>query len=186
MVRRALIPLGSAVMAALGGAAGSGLLASDAVAQVARRDEEEDAPPLLVVQASQKAPILLAGHRSHRSHSSHSSHSSHYSSRGGGGGYSSGGGGGGSFDDSGAISRPDPPPVREPPPPPPKPARVSFVAYPGGRIFLDEKPIGRDVTSTLVLRPGRYLIRVENKFVGDHKQWFVLEDGQTGQIEILW
>jgi len=169
-------------MAALGGAAGSGLLASDAVAQVARREDEDAPPPLLVAQASQKQPILLAGHRSHRSHSSHASHRSHYSGGGGGGG---GGGGDYSSDSSATYA----PPAREappPPPPPPKPARVSFAAYPGGRIFIDDKPIGRDVTGTLILKPGSYTIRVENRFIGSFTQQIQISDGQTGSIEITW
>lgn len=179
MVRRALIPLSSAILAALGGAAGSGLLVSDAAAQLARREDEDAPPPLLIAQASQKAPVLLAGHRSHRSHSSHRSHRSHYSSSGGG--YGGGGGGGGD-----STSTYTPPVVREPPPPPPKPARVSFAAYPGGRIFIDNKPIGSDVTGTLILKPGRYTIRIENRFVGTYSEEISLSDGQTGRIEIAW
>jgi hypothetical protein len=178
VVRRALLPHSSAILAALGSAASSGLLASNAAAQIARRDDDDDAPPPLVIaQAHNKQPILLAGHRSHRSHSSHRSHNSHYS---GGGGY------GGS-----TSSAPEPvvresPPKREPPPPPPKPARVSFVAYPGGRIFLDDKPVGRDVTGMLILKPGRYLVRVENRFVGNHTESVEIGDGQVGPITIHW
>jgi hypothetical protein len=76
--------------------------------------------------------------------------------------------------------------VYEPPPPPPKPARVSFVAYPGGKIFIDDKPIGRDVTGLLILKPGSYTIRVENRFVGNHTERIEVTDGQTGQIAINW
>lgn len=166
-------------MAALGGAAGSGMLVSGAAAQVARREEEDSPPPLLIAQSNAKAPVLLAGHRSHRSHSSHRSHRSHYSGRGGG--YSSGSYRGGS------TSTYVPERVRpDPPPPPPKPARITLIAYPGGKIFVDGKPVGRDATGTLVLKPGSYEIRVENRFVGDHTQTITLGDGQTGTVTISW
>ncbi|MGN6108234.1 MAG: hypothetical protein ACTHU0_24215 [Kofleriaceae bacterium] len=165
-------------MAALGGAAGSGLLASDAAAQVKRRDDEDSPPPLLIAQASANGPILLAGHRSHRSHSSHRSH---YSSRGGGGYRGSYSGSWGS-----STSTYTPPVVREKPPLPPKPARVSFVAFPGGKILIDGKPIGRDATGTLVLKPGTYVIRVENRFLGHHSESVDIDEGQTGAIEINW
>ena len=80
----------------------------------------------------------------------------------------------------------EPPPKPEPPPPPPKPARVSFIAYPGGRIFLDNKPIGRDVTGTLILKPGQYVVRIENRFVGSHTESIEVSDGQVGLIAIHW
>ena len=63
---------------------------------------------------------------------------------------------------------------------------MSFIAYPGGKIFIDDKPIGRDVTGTLILKPGRYQIRIENKFVGTHTEWIEIADGQVGQISIKW
>jgi hypothetical protein len=177
VVRRALLPLSSAILAALGSAAGSGLLASNAAAQVARRDDDDAPPPLVVAQAQHKEPILLAGHRSHSSHSSHRSHSSHYSGAGGYGGSTSAG--------PEPVLR-EPPPKPEPPPPLPKPARVSFIAYPGGRIFLDDKPIGRDVTGALILKPGQYVVRVENRFVGNHTETVEVADGQVGPITIHW
>lgn len=114
-MRRALLPLGSAILAALGGAAGSGLLASDAAAQASR-----------------------------------------------GGGYR-----------RGSL-------------PPPEPARVSIVAFPGGKIFIDDKPVGRDATGPLVLKPGTYVIRVENRFVGHHSESVWIDEGQTGAITITW
>ena len=177
MVRRALLPLSSAILAALGSAAGSGLLASNAAAQIARRDDDDAPPPLVIAQAHNKEPILLAGHRSHSSHSSHRSHSSHYS---GGGGY------GGSTSSAPEPVEREQPPKREPPPPPPRPARVSFIAYPGGKIFIDDKPIGRDVTGTLILKPGLYLVRIENRFVGNHTESVEVTDGQVGPITIHW
>ncbi|MGN6108236.1 MAG: hypothetical protein ACTHU0_24225 [Kofleriaceae bacterium] len=69
---------------------------------------------------------------------------------------------------------------------PPEPARVSIVAFPGGKIFLDDKPIGRDATGTLVLKPGRYVIRVENRFVGQYSESVKIREGQTGAITITW
>jgi hypothetical protein len=63
---------------------------------------------------------------------------------------------------------------------------VTFAAYPGGRIFIDDKPIGRDITGTLVLKPGSYQIRVENRFLGSHTEQIELSDGQVGQIAINW
>jgi hypothetical protein len=157
------------------------LLASDAVAQVAGRRDEDDAPPPLLVAPSNAAPrVLLAGHSSHSSHASHSSHSSHYS--GGGGSWSSSPSS--HSGDSGYV--PEPPPHREPPPPPPKPARVAFIAYPGGAIFLDGKRLGQDVTDTLTLPAGSYQVRIVNRFVGETTTTIELSDGQTGVIPIHW
>ncbi|HET9621432.1 MAG TPA: hypothetical protein VFP84_08710 [Kofleriaceae bacterium] len=172
MVRRALLPLSTAVLAALGGAAGSGLLAADAAAQVAaRRDDDDDAPPpLLVVPSNAAPPVLLAGHSSHRSHSSHASHRSHYSSSGGGG-----------WSDGEAT-----PQAYVAPPPPPKPAHVSLVALPGGQLFLDGKLIGRDASPVLTLKPGSYAIRVVNRFLGEHAVEIDVSEGQTGTIPIHW
>lgn len=180
VVRRALLPLSSAILAALGSAAGSGLLASNAAAQIARRDDDDAPPPLVIAQAQHKEPILFAGHRSHSSHSSHRSHRSHSSH------YSSAGDYGGSTSSAPEPVVLEPPPKREPPPPPPKPARVSIIVYPGGRIFLDDKPIGRDVTGTLILKPGQYRVRIENRFVGSHTESVEVADGQLGPITIHW
>lgn len=184
-MRRGIIPLSSAILAALSGAGPSGLLVSDARAQVSRREDEEAPPPLLVVRSNDASPILLAGHRSHRSHSSHrshysghgshASHRSHYSG-------SSGGGGGGTY-------VPEPAPVRVEPPPkpkPPKPARVSFAAFPGGKIYVDGKLVGTDATGTLTLKPGTYAIKVVNQFLGEHSTNVSLGDGQAGTVTIKW
>lgn len=198
MGRRVVLPLGAAVLAALASAAASGLLASDASAQVARRKDEDGAPPTLIVVPP--APrILLAGHGSHRSHSSHSSSSS---GGGGGGGHAShashrshysSSGGAGRGDSSGNFTDDSPsgvaPIVVErppPPPPPPKPARVSIVAFPGGQIFLDGKLIARDVTDVLVIQPGTHLIKIVNRFVGEHTKYVEVGDGETGVITITW
>ncbi|HEY4244402.1 MAG TPA: PEGA domain-containing protein [Kofleriaceae bacterium] len=116
---------------------------------------------------------MLASHSSHSSHASHSSHSSHYSGRGGGGG------GGDEGDDSSST-------VYTPPPPPPKPARISILARPGGQIFVDGKAVGRDATTTLILAPGSYTVRVANRFLGDHTVTISLDDGQTGVVELDW
>jgi hypothetical protein len=72
------------------------------------------------------------------------------------------------------------------PPPPPKPARVSFIAYPGGRITVAGKPIGHDATGNVVLPPGVYEIVVENQFLGTRTSTVELTAGQTGVITIKW
>jgi hypothetical protein len=167
-VRRAFLPLSSAIVAALGSAAGSGLLASDAAAQVAaRRDEDDAPPPLLVVPANADARVLLAGHRSHQSHQSHHSSSS------------------GGWPSRGSVD-PDEPAAQPPPPPPPKPARVVIVAYPGGKIFIDDKPVGQDQTATLSLAPGSHTVRIINRFLGEITTTIELEEGQTGSIPVRW
>ncbi len=170
-----LTSLGAAVLALLGAAASSDLLIPEAAAQVARRRNEdgETDPPLLLVPSDQ-----AAGYLAHSSHSSHSSHRSH--SSGGGGG-----GGGGGYEPSPAPA--PPPPVPPPPPPPPaKPATVSFVAYPGGRIFVDGQFVGQDASGTLTLKSGSHVIRVENRFVGVEARTVDLSEGQTGVVEIDW
>lgn len=166
------------MLAALGAAAVSGLVSSTATAQVARRREDDDAPPPLLVAATNAAPPIQIAHGSHRSHSSHSSHSSHRShySSSGGGGYSSGN------DDTAVM----PQTVAPPPPPPPKPARVSFVAYPGGRIFVNGNAAGTDSTDAMVLKPGSYQIRIENRFVGNHTATVEIAEGQTGVVTLDW
>lgn len=182
MVRRALVPLSSALLAALSGASASGLLISDAAAQVGRRQDEEHAPAPLLLALADSEPVLVAGHSSHSSHSSHysgnsghSSHASHYSGSRGGGGY-----------DTASESTPAPVARPEPPPPPPKPARVSFAAFPGGKIFVDGKPVGTDATGTLVLKPGSYVVKISNRFLGEHSTTVELTDGQSGVISLEW
>lgn len=171
-----LISLSAALLGVIGGAASTGMLVSDAAAQISqparRRDEESDLESrLLVLPARDEGPMLLAAHRSHRSHSSHRSHYSgssyrtHYS--GGSGSYTS--------------ATPEPEQIT-----PPKPATVSFAAYPGGQIYVDGKPAGTDVTRLLKLPPGKYTIRVENRFLGDVTVQVELTEGQTGVIEIDW
>lgn len=178
-MKRRLVPLGKALLTALATAAATGLLISDAAAQVLRRPDEEDGhgEPLLLALANARVPGLLRP-RGHSSHSSHQSHRSHVS--GGGGGWS-GGSGAGTFN-----ATDDPPSLPAPPPPPPKPASVSFVAYPGGRIFVDGALVGADATTTLTLKPGAHEIRVENRFVGQHSETVHLAEGQTGAITIDW
>ncbi|HEX7841331.1 MAG TPA: hypothetical protein VF469_27825 [Kofleriaceae bacterium] len=167
-VRKAFLPLSSAVLATLGSAAGSGLLASDAAAQVAaRRDDDDSPPPLLVAPANAANPILLAGHRSHQSHQSHHSSSGVGRSR--------------SPAENGAPDDPD-----SPPPPRPKPAQVVLVAYPGGKIFVDDKPAGQDQTTTLTLEPGSHKVRVVNRFLGEITTTVEVGEGQTGSIPIHW
>src|SRR5687768_16871285 len=118
----------------LGGAAPSGLLVPGAAAQVARRpeDEHDSDEPLLLTPADDRLGggyLAHRSHSSHRSHRSHSSHRSHYSSRN---------------HSSGFVPY-------VPPPPPPKPATVSFLAYPGGRIYVNSKLMGTDSTGAMSL-----------------------------------
>jgi hypothetical protein len=63
---------------------------------------------------------------------------------------------------------------------------VTIVAFPGGKILIDGKSVGRDATGMLVLKPGSYIVRIENRFVGDHSETITLTDGQTGTITIDW
>ncbi|MGD0678516.1 MAG: hypothetical protein ABSC94_24170 [Polyangiaceae bacterium] len=158
--------MGAAVVAVLAGAASTGLLVPDAAAQIARRPEDEyDNDAQLLVAGPADPGNVLAGHRSH---SSHASHQSHYSGSGGGG-------------SGGSYVTPAPAP-----PPPPQPARVSIVAYPGGRIFLDDRLVGRDAAGPLTVGAGSHTIRVENRFIGTESREVELQEGQTGIIEIAW
>ncbi|WP_217443657.1 hypothetical protein [Myxococcus sp. CA051A] len=168
-----LLSVSAALMGLLGGAAPSGLLVPGIEVQVAQptwrqRDEEEARDELLLVVPPTSGQILLAGHRSHRSHSSHRSHYSGSRSRSYGGGYSA------------------PAAEPEPPPPPPKPAMVSFVVFPGGRIFVDDKPAGQDVTSLMRLAAGKHVVRIENRFLGTTTVEVDLVAGQMGDVTIEW
>lgn len=173
--RRVIAPLGTALLTAVASASGSGLLIREAAAQVSRRsdDEEDSVAPLLLAPAITSAELLA-----HRSHSSHSSHRSH-SSGGGGGGHYSG------YTPS-PEPAPEPPPAPAPPPPPPKPATVTFVALPGGRISIDGTVMGTDATGSLTLKAGYHSVKIENRFLGEHKIEVKLEEGQTGVVEIDW
>jgi hypothetical protein len=167
-----LISLSAAIIAVLGGAAPSGLLVPGAAAQVARRPEDEhdgDEPLLLTPAEDRLGGALLAhrSHSSHRSHRSHASHRSHYSS---------------SNHNSGYV----PQPVYVPPPPPPKPATVSFLAYPGGKIFVNSKLMGTDSTAVMALKPGSHIIRVENRFLGEKYFSVQVQEGQTGVVTLEW
>jgi MYXO-CTERM domain-containing protein len=114
--RTFLIPLGAAILSALGAAAATGLVIPVAQAQVARRTDDEDGDDaLLLALPVRDEQMLLA----HRSHSSHSSHRSHVSGSGGGGG---GGGGGGSTFVAPAST---PAPAPKPSPPPTTPTRTT-------------------------------------------------------------
>ncbi|MFL5356135.1 hypothetical protein [Archangium sp.] len=178
-----ILSVSASILALLAGAASSGLLVPSAEAQITqpvlrRRDEEEDTQELLLAVPPDGAQVILASHRSHRSHSSHSSHysghsshSSHYSG-GGSSGYSGGG--------SSGYSEPYVPPS------PPKPATVSFVAYPGGRISVDGKPVGEDTTGRLNLAAGKHVVHVENRFLGSTTVEVELSEGQTGELKLEW
>jgi len=164
-----LLPLSSAVLATLGSAAGSGLLASDAAAQVASRRSDDDAPPPLLVVPT--PPILLAGHRSHVSHRSH------YSSSGGRSRGSS------PPPDSSEAPESEASPEQQAPP---TPAHVVVVVYPGGKIFVDDKPVGQDRTGLLRLAPGKHEVRIVNRFLGEVTTTIEVDQGQTGSIPIHW
>jgi hypothetical protein len=185
--------LRAAVLAILGSAAGSGLLAADAAARVlAPRDEDEIGAPLLLAPPQVDPSELLAhsSHRSHQSHSSHRSHSSgghgtHYSSPSyplpshSGGSSSGGSHSGGSSDSDNTSLVPDTPR-------PSKPAKVSFVALPGGTIFVDGKNVGDDQTGILTLKAGIHQVKVQNRFLGDHEHVLTLAPGQSGTVTIQW
>lgn len=189
--------LRAAILAVLGSAAGSGLLAADAAAKVlAPRDEDELSSPLLLAPPEIDRSELLA-HRSHRSHQSHRSHRSHSSGHGShysspsysGGSYSGGSSSGGSssggsssgssYSGSSGSWQPKPAPA-------PKPAKVSLVALPGGAIFIDGKRVGQDETKVLTLKAGAHQVRVENRFLGSHEYELTLSPGQTGTVKIEW
>ncbi|MCP3062740.1 hypothetical protein LXT21_28540 [Myxococcus sp. K38C18041901] len=178
-----LLSVSAALMGLLGGAAPSGLLVPGIELQVAqptwrRRNEEDSRDELLLVVPPTHGQILLAGHRSHRSHSSHRSHYSGSRNR------SYGGGGGGYYVPSAEPATPPPPKLTLPPPP--KPATVSFVAFPGGRIFVDDKPAGQDVTTLMRLAAGKHTVRIENRFLGTTTVEVDLVEGQTGDVTIEW
>jgi hypothetical protein len=63
---------------------------------------------------------------------------------------------------------------------------VVVVAFPGGKLFLDDKPVGQDTTMALTLKPGSYQIRVVNRFLGEHTVAIDVTEGQTGTIPIHW
>jgi hypothetical protein len=168
-----LLSVSAALMGLLGGAAPSGLLIPGAELQIVqptwrRRENEDTREELLLVVPPDSGQILLAGHRSHRSHSSHRSHYSGSRSR------------------SYYVPTPSPEPAYVPPPPPPKPASVAFVAFPGGRIFIDGKAAGQDVTATMRLAAGKHVVRVENRFLGSTTVEVNLIEGQTGDVKIEW
>jgi hypothetical protein len=177
-----LLSLSAALLAVLGGAQSSGLLVRDAEARVLqavvrRRDEEESHEELLVVAPRNDAEVLIAGHRSHSSHSSHRSHASHSSHYSGNSGY----GGGSTY-----VPAPAPRPVYVPPPRKPKAATVSFVAFPGGKIFVDDKAVGVDATTELKLAAGKHQVRIENQFLGSTTIDVELTEAQTGVIKLEW
>jgi hypothetical protein len=60
------------------------------------------------------------------------------------------------------------------------------IAYPGGKLFVDDKPVGRDASPVLTLLPGSYRIRVVNRFLGEFATTIEVTDGQSGVIPIHW
>jgi hypothetical protein len=176
-IRPILLPIGAALLALMGAAAPTGLLVPNAEASLLakrREDEDSDDPPLLLTPSDDEMGAGLVGHRSHsshRSHRSHSSHRSHYS--GSSFHYSSSGTGTGQT-------------FVAPRPAPPKPAVISLVATPGGRIFLDGKPVGTDATGPLALAPGPHTVRIENRFLGTGVVEVSLDPGQTGVVDVNW
>ncbi|WP_208729602.1 hypothetical protein [Corallococcus exercitus] len=188
-----LLSVSSALLALISGAAPSGLLAPGAETSggpLRRREEEDSHHELLLVEPSGGAPVLLAGHRSHRSHSSHRSHYS-----------GSGGGSRSSYvptyeppvpsratapRPSSSSSEAEATKTAPPPPRAPSPARVSFVAFPGGRIFVDDKAVGQDTTAPMELSAGIHAVRVENRFLGQITIEVELLEGQTGEVKLEW
>jgi hypothetical protein len=174
-----LVLLGTVVLSVLKGAEASGTPLPRAIERALSRpqDEFEEGSPLLLVPPRIDPTWYLAQHRSHRSHSSHrshysgrSSHANHYS-----GSYS-----------PGRSSDPVYDPAPAPPPTPPRPASVSLVAYPGGRIYVDGRLVGTDATGVLTLQPGAHQVRVENAFAGDTTTVINVTAGQTGVVRIEW
>jgi hypothetical protein len=173
-MRGFLVPVGTAVLAVVPGASSTGLVATHVVASVASRRSDEDSvveAPLVLTVANPFSGEFF-GHRSH------SSHRSHYSGRGGGGGSGWSGGGTGGDDSQ--------PQQFVAPPPPPKPATVSFAAFPGGRIFVDGRPVGSDASGQLTLTAGRHDVKVTNRFLGEHTVTIDLSEGQTGVVSLDW
>jgi hypothetical protein len=169
--RGPLLALSGAVLALLQGSSSpSGV--SEAFAQPAKRpkDGSDEEDPLILIPPRIEQPSLLLAHRSHSSHSSHQSHSS--------GGYVG--------DPSGGADAPVGAAPAPAPAPPPKPARVTLVAYPGGRIFVDGKLVGTDSTGLLTLQAGSHDVRIENRFVGDTTRTVRIDEGQTGIIVVQW
>ena len=204
--RLLLVPLSTAILALLGGIPPIGVANSAPSAPslqlVARAREEENEPPtLLLVPAQAGDLILTAGHRSHRSHSSHRSHYSHRS--GHASHYSAtiryrpsttpsrparrrGGSGGGKTTRKRRGTENTSKRVTVPRPSAPKPARVSFLAYPGGTVYVDGKKVGRDFTSVLKLKTGMYTVVVKNKYLGETTKVVEVKEGQTGVIVVKW
>jgi hypothetical protein len=60
------------------------------------------------------------------------------------------------------------------------------VAFPGGRIYVNDKLRGVDSTAAISLPAGTYTIRVENRFLGTGSMSVTLEEGQTGVVNVEW
>jgi hypothetical protein len=182
--RRFLVPLGAAILGILSNASASGMLRAEAAAHVARRPEDDrELEKLPLLALSQEEPMAMLGHRSHsshRSHRSHSSHSSHYSgSSGGYRGPSAGSSSSPVYDSSPRVAA-------APKPPPPKPAVVSFLAFPGGKIFVNGRLVGTDASGKVTLKPGSHVVRVQNRFLGEHVTAIEVAAGQSGVITVAW
>jgi hypothetical protein len=63
---------------------------------------------------------------------------------------------------------------------------VSFVALPGGSVFVDGKLVGRDETPKLTLKLGTHTVRVENRFLGTHEYVITVSEGQSGRVKVEW
>lgn len=176
-----LVLLGTILLGVVEAAEASGNALPKALDRGLRRpsDERDEDGDLLLTPPDASEMAFLGQHRSHRSHSSHASSStgrSHFS---------------GSYppprrdrwSNSSWTPAPDEPP---PAPRPPRPAHVSLVAYPGGQIFLDGRPVGHDSTRTLTLQPGTHQVRVENAYVGTSTTTITILEGQTGVVTIAW
>jgi hypothetical protein len=51
---------------------------------------------------------------------------------------------------------------------------------------VDGKLVGSDATGPLTLQPGRYAVRVQNRFVGEATQTIDVSDGQSGVVVVKW
>jgi hypothetical protein len=67
-----------------------------------------------------------------------------------------------------------------------KQARVRFVAYPGGHIYVDDKLAGTDETNTMTLTPGKHTVRVENRFLGSQTLIVDLPPARVGVVILEW
>jgi hypothetical protein len=68
----------------------------------------------------------------------------------------------------------------------PKAAEVQLIAFPGGEILLDGKPVGYDATGPVKIKPGTHEVTIKNRFLGENKVTIEISEGQTGKIVFNW